>query len=144
MAILNYTTSISCEKTIGEIMKCLVKHGATKIVTDYTNTLPIAVTFCLSLNNSLIAFSLPANYDGVLKAMKKDYKIPRRLITEEQAMRVSWRIVKDWVEAQMAIVEAQLADIAEVFLPYAITKTGTTLYKEIQNNNMKMLQSAES
>ena len=142
MAILNYTTSISCEKTIGEIMKCLVKHGATKIVTDYTSTQPSAVTFCLNLNNSLIAFSLPANYEGVLKAMKKDYKVPRRLLTEEQAIKVSWRIVKDWVEAQMAIVEAQLADITEVFLPYAITKSGTTLYKEIQNNGMKMLQSA--
>ena len=44
MAILNYTTSISCEKTIGEIMKCLVKHGATKIVTDYSENIPSAVT----------------------------------------------------------------------------------------------------
>jgi hypothetical protein len=34
MAILNYTTSIKCEKTIMEIQQCLVKHGATKIVTD--------------------------------------------------------------------------------------------------------------
>ena len=143
MAILNYTTSISSEKTIGEIMKCLVKYGATKIVTDYNGTIPCAVTFCLNLNNSLIAFALPANYDGVLKAMKKDNKVPRRLLTEEQALRVSWRIVKNWVEAQMAIVEAQLADITEVFLPYAITKSGTTLYKEIQNNGMKMLQSGE-
>jgi hypothetical protein len=39
----------------------------------------------------------------------------------------------------MAIVEAQLADIAEVFLPYAITKSGETLYKEIQSNGMLML-----
>ena len=71
--------------------------------------------------------------------MKKDSNIPRRLITQEQALKVSWRIVKDWVEAQMAIVEAELAEMAEVFLPYAVTKNGTTLYKEIQNNNMLML-----
>jgi len=140
MAILNYTTSISCEKTIGEIMKCLVKHGATKIVTDYSENIPSAVTFCIKLNDNLVAFALPANYEGVLKAMQKDSKVPRRLLTKEQALRVSWRIVKDWVEAQMAIVEANLADLAEVFLPYAITKTGTTLYKEIKNNGMKMLQ----
>ena len=76
---------------------------------------------------------------GKAGAMKKDPKVPQRLCTKEQALRVSWRIVKDWVEAQMAIVEAKLADVAEVFLPYAITKTGTTLYKEIQGNGMKLL-----
>ena len=140
MAILNYTTSIDCEKTIGEIQKCLVKHGATKITTDYEGQNPCAVTFCLLLNDSIIAFSLPANYSGVLKAMEKDKNVPRRLATKEQALKVSWRIVKDWVAAQCAIVEAQLADMAEVFLPYAVTKNGNTLYKEIQSGGMKMLQ----
>jgi hypothetical protein len=140
MAILNYTTQIKSEKTISEIMKCLVSHGATKIVTDYKGIIPCAVTFCLNINNNLIAFSLPANYNGVLNAMKKDSKVPRRLVTDEQAVKVSWRIVKDWVEAQMAIVEAQLADIAEVFLPYAITKSGNTLYSEIRDGGLKMLQ----
>ncbi len=140
MAILNYTTSIASEKTIMEIQKCLVKHGATKIVTDYTDQTPTAVTFCLILNGNLTAFSLPANYSGVLKSMKSDSKISRRLLTDEQALKVSWRIIKNWVEAQMAIVEAQLADVAEVFLPYAITKSGTTLYKEIESNGMLMLK----
>lgn len=139
MAILNYTTSIPCEKTISEIQKCLVKHGATKIVTDYKDGLPSGVTFCLMLNDNMVAFSLPANYEGVLNAMKKDPKVPSRLCSKEQALKVSWRIIKDWVEAQMAIVEARLADVAEVFLPYAVTKSGTTLYKEIQGNGMLLL-----
>jgi hypothetical protein len=34
-----------------------------------------------------------------------------------------------------------LADIAEIFLPYAITKSGNTLYKEIESTGMLMLQS---
>jgi hypothetical protein len=139
MAILNYTTSISSEKTISEIQQCLVKHGATKIVTDYKDGLPSGVTFCLVMNDSLTAFVLPANYEGVLRAMQKDKKVPARLCTKEQALRVSWRIVKDWVEAQMAIVEARLADVAEVFLPYAVTKNGNTLYKEVQSKGMLLL-----
>jgi len=73
--------------------------------------------------------------------MKLDKKVPRRLHTDEHALKVSWRIIKDWVEAQMAIVEANLADVAEVFLAYAITKHGTTLYKEMQSNDMLLLQS---
>lgn len=132
MPILNYTTSIDSEKSIAEIQKCLVKHGANKITTDYKGEVAVAVTFCLNLNGHIAAFSLPANSDGVLKAMQANKKVPRNKCTKEQAQKVSWRIVKTWVEAQMAIVEAQLADITEVFLPYAITKNGTTLYKEIK------------
>ena len=44
-----------------------------------------------------------------------------------QAVRVAWRIVKDWVEAQMALVETQMVTTAEVFLPYAVMKDGRTL-----------------
>jgi hypothetical protein len=141
MAILNYTTSIKAEKTIMEIQQCLVKHGASKIVTDYTDQIPTAVTFCLVLNDNMVAFALPANYSGVLKSMRNDKKVPKRLLTDEQALRVSWRIIKDWVEAQMALVEAQLADVAEVFLPYAITKNGNTLYEEIGSSGLLMIES---
>ena len=140
MAILNYTTQIKAEKTIMEIQQVLVKHGAMKIVTDYEGQSPKAVTFCLMINNKMVGYSLPANYSGVLKSMKKSPKVPRRLLTEEQALRVSWRIIKDWVEAQMALVEAELADIPEVFLPYALTKNGNTLYKEIQVNGLQLLE----
>lgn len=140
MAILNYTTQIDFEKTIQEISKILVKHGATKISTDYRDNIPVAVTFCLILNGSMIGFALPANYDGVLKAMQNDGNVPKKLLTKEQALRVSWRIIKDWTEAQVALTEAKLAEMAEVFLPYAITKGGNTLYKEIQSNGMLMLE----
>lgn len=140
MAILNYTTKIDSIKTIGEITQCLVAHGASKIVSDYEGQIPISVTFTINLNGSPIFYNLPANYSGVLKAMEKNKKVPRSFCNKEQAIRVSWRIIKDWVEAQMAIVEAELADMAEVFLPYAVTPSGNTLYHEIKNNNQNLLK----
>lgn len=139
MAILNYTTKIDSTKTISEIQSCLVRHGASKIIADYEGQIPIGVTFCLMMNDKMIAFSLPCNYLGVLKAMQNNRKVPRSLCNKEQALRVSWRIIKDWVEAQMAIVEAKLADISEVFLPYAIMKNGNTVYKEVQSGGMLLL-----
>src|SRR5690554_5648356 len=140
MAILNYTTKIDSIKTIGEIQQILVSHGAKKIVSDYDDGgVPVNVTFCLIVRNQMMAFSLPANYAGVLRAMEKNKKVPRSLCTKEQAVRVAWRIVKDWVEAQMAIVEAEVAEMAEVFLPYTVTKSGNTLYKEIESGGFKLL-----
>mgnify|MGYP000250575175 CR=1 FL=1 len=123
-----------------EIQQVLVQQGATKIVTDYDCGIPKALTFGLMMNRNLVAFSLPANYNGVLKAMKNDGKVPKRLLTEEQALKVSWRIILTWVKAQMALVEAELADVAEVFLPYAVTRNGGTLYNEIEASGMLLLE----
>ena len=123
-----------------EITQVLVRQGATKIVTDYEDGIPKSMTFGLMMNGNLVAFSLPANYNGVLKAMKNDGKVARRLLTEEQALKVSWRIILTWVKAQMALVEAELADVAEVFLPYAVTKNGGTLYNEIEASGMLLLK----
>lgn len=139
MAILNYTTAISCDKTIGEIQKCLASHGASKIIVDYQEGMPSSVTFCLNIGERIVGYVLPANYSGVLKAMKRDKKVPGSKCTEEQAQRVAWRIVKTWVEAQMAIVESDLADMAEVFLPYAVTKTGETMYNYIKKDTQLLL-----
>lgn len=140
MAILNYTTKIDSIKTIGEIQKTLVDHGAKKIVCDYDDDgVPTAVTFILMVNDQLVAYSLPANYSGVLRAMSKNKKVAKSLCTKEQTIRVSWRIVKDWIEAQMAIVEAEVAAMPEVFLPYMVTKNGNTLYREIEDKGFKLI-----
>lgn len=140
MPILNYTTKIDAYKTITEVQQILAKHSAKKMIVDNNDKgNPIALTFCIEWNGMLSAFQLPCNFEGVLKAMKKSSKVPRSLCTEEQALRVGWRIVKDWVEAQMAIVEAELATLPEVFLPYSVTKNGTTLYKHLQQDKGLLL-----
>lgn len=140
MAILNYTTKIDSIKTIGEIQKTLVDHGAKKIVCDYDDDgVPTAVTFILMVHDQLVAYSLPANYSGVFRAMSKNKKVAKSLCTKEQAIRVSWRIVKDWIEAQMAIVEAEVAAMPEVFLPYMVTKNGNTLFREIEDKGFKLI-----
>lgn len=140
MPILNYTTKIDSYKTITEIQQRLGKAGATKMIIDNDiKGLPTALTFCIEWHGSPLAFALPCNFEGVLKSMKKSSKVPRSMCTEEQALRTGWRIVKDWVEAQLAIVEAELAGMAEVFLPYAVTKSGTTLYKHIETDSRLLL-----
>ena len=51
-----------------------------------------------------------------------------------QAVRTAWRIVKDWVEAQMALVETQMVTTRDVFLPYAVMRDGRTLSQHVQND----------
>jgi hypothetical protein len=47
--------------------------------------------------------------------------------------------VKDWVEAQLAIIETRMVTTAQVFLPYAVTTNGQTLYEYIGQNTQLLL-----
>lgn len=141
MAILNYTTSISTEKTASEIQAKLVKAGAQAVLCEYGGDgIMSAISFRIQTPQGLIFFRLPSNKEGVLRALKSNRKIPSKLKTKDQASRVAWRILKDWIEAQLAIVEAEIAKISEVFLPYAQDpSTGETLYNIIENKGFQNL-----
>ena len=47
MPVLNYTTTISRDKTIAEITGRLADHGASRIATDYANGQPTGLTFVM-------------------------------------------------------------------------------------------------
>jgi hypothetical protein len=138
MAILNYTTSIDTGKTAGEIQKKLVVAGAQAVLTEYDQDgIMSAMSFRIQTVHGLLHFRLPINIEGVYQSLKKDYSVPRRLVTYQQAARVAWRIVKDWIEAQIAIIQAGQAELSQVFLPYAQNAEGETLYEIINKNNFK-------
>jgi len=134
MPILNYTTKIDPTRTVGEIQTILAKAGVTAVSIEYRQTQPVAVVFTLDVAGQPVNFRLPSRWQGVQKRLQED-GVTKRLQSEEQAIRVAWRIVKDWVEAQLAIVEAGVAEMPEVFLPYAVNpQSGKTLYQEFEGN----------
>lgn len=143
MAILNYTTSIPVEKTCAEIQKKLSVARANAVLCEYDPTgLITSISFRITTEHGEVHFKLPSNLDGVLAALKKDNRVPAKLRTREQAARVAWRIIKDWTEAQIAIIEAGLATLPQVFLPYAQTPQGT-VYECFQRNGAQFLLGKE-
>ncbi len=131
MAILNYTTKIPVEKTIAEIEKLLADSGANKILKKYDNESNIeSISFMLTTAKGDMPFKLPMNVEAVLQTLKNqsgEYKqsgyrqrriVPESMVTKEQARRVGWRIIKDWLEAQLALFFLRMVKIEEIFLPY--------------------------
>ena len=123
MPLLNYTTSIAPQKTVMEIQTTLSKIGASRILTNLdTEGNIIALSF--QINNpetgTPISFRLPTDWKPVHETLKRQ-RVSARLQTPEQALRVAWRITKDWIEAQAAIIETRMVTPAQVFLPYAIS-----------------------
>lgn len=138
MAILNYTTKIKPEKTAGEIQMILGKAGAQSVMQEYKDGEVSAVAFQFTMSGQLLSFRLPINWEGVLRSLNES-DVGARYQTNDQAKRTAWRIVKDWVEAQMALVEANQAEMVEVFLPYLQDNTGTTVYSRLKNGGFKQL-----
>ena len=145
MPLLNYTTTIDGEKSVGEISKALAKVGARQVMYDYDdNGYIVALSFRIDFDGQPIAFRLPTDWRPVLKVLERDPKVPRRLMTQEQALRVAWRITKDWVEAQCAYVETNIVTTAQVFLPYMVTRDGQSMYQYVANNTKNLLGDGHS
>jgi hypothetical protein len=128
MPIKNYTTGVSEDKTVGEIMGLLAGKGARTIQILYDEKgRPTGVSFILLIDNWPVPFKLPCNFEGVFNSLAAGYKdhfarsrFKNNPESMAQSRRIAWRIIKDWVAAQMALIEAEQASLAQVFLPYAV------------------------
>ena len=135
MAILNYTTTVDSFKTVSEIEYILMKHKAKSIMKNYEGESITGRSFLIDTGIQQIPVRLPVKVDECLKVLKKEKKEnPRKQIkdTRDQAERVAWRILKDWVEAQMALLDIEMVRFEEIFLPYIETGNGQTVYERLE------------
>lgn len=136
MPLLNYTTGIAPQRTVMEIQAALAKAGASRIMTEMdADGSIVALSFELRNpeTNQPVVFRLPTNWKPVYEVLKRQ-RVSSRLQTPEQALRVAWRITKNWVDAQLAIIETKMVTPAQVFLPYAIMNDGSTAFEYIASN----------
>lgn len=140
MAIKNYTTTIDVYKSLEEIQGALASHGARKIMVDYDEEgQPVGVAFGIETPVGSRGFFLPANVDGVRAVFAKQ-KIREQ---DGQAERTAWRNVRDWIMAQMAIIEAGQVAMEEVFLPYLTDSRGRTMYQLYQGGKLAIGDGSE-
>lgn len=135
MPLLNYSTKVDIYATLGAIQGQLVKHGAKKIMQDYDDQGRIvSISFLIDTPAGVRGIRLPANVDAVQEVLaRQKVKCDR-----EQAERVAWRIVKDWVEAQMAILESEMVQVDEIFLPYMVNDKGQTFFAAYRENQLRL------
>lgn len=135
--IKNYTSNSA--NTFRYIEKCLVAHKAKHISFEYDNNGKIkTLVFALDISGKMVGFKLPANVEAVERIFKNEgyrYK-------EDQPYKTAWANIKDWLEAQMALIDTQQVKIEEVFLPYAVNREGKTYFEVMQDTGYQ-LQSGE-
>ena len=144
MPLLNYTTKIPAEQTAAEIMSILVKRGATDILTHYgPGGMATGLKWRMETVNGPMGFSLPINAEAVFEILTRDRVMKTNPGARmQQANRTAWRIIKEWMLAQMALIETEMVTVEEVFLPYMLTGR-QTLYQALSNGDLKMLPGAD-
>lgn len=139
--ILNYTTEVPVERTLREIKAILLARKAASLTEVYTDGKVTAIEFVYPTGWGNRPFLLPAKPAAVLSQMlahrnagKSRYdryyvdpaKVPQSM--RDQAERTAWRTVKDWLEAQMALMISGQVLFEQVFLPYALVDEDRTMF----------------
>ena len=143
------TTTIPAGQTAAEIQELLGRSGARRVMSDYEAGDVVAISFSILIEGREVLFRLPVRWENYLTVMvrAKTEKMrgsrgrSRAPIDREQAKRTAWRVAKAWLEAQLALVASEMAEIQEVMLPYLVQgPDGQTLYERLESSGFKLLE----
>ena len=141
----NYTSTVPAKRSIEYIEAKLVQHGATQIMKIYHKDYRLkAMFFSIRIDGVDMPFKLPANVDQCEKVLMANLSPRVQPVTRkkvpQQAERTAWKILQDWVEVQMAMIELAQVDVMEVFLPYLFDgKEDKTFYEKMKLKGLQKL-----
>lgn len=143
----NYTTEVSVATSIMEIEQILIRCGVQGITKEYGPTGRVAaMLFHAPVEGRSQAIRLPAKFEEVQEMLWAEYRKitvrPRKTKPDfaEQAERIAWRLVKDWVAVQMSMISLRQSDFLEVFLSYVWLGHGRgTFYNQIKDAKFRAL-----
>ncbi|WP_314191987.1 hypothetical protein [uncultured Arthrobacter sp.] len=148
-APVNYSTKISAAQTVAEMQSLLAQHGARRISVDYeASGMPSSLDFLLATPHGQRGFSLPANVDRMEALLQKEDAAGRlkagsraERTSQAQAERVAWRVMKTWLEAQLALVAAGMIDVDQALLAFLqVDAAGRTLYEVYREREATALE----
>lgn len=132
--IKNYTSSVPASRSVQHIEDKLVAHGAKSIMKDYHDGRLVGICFLIMVNDIETPFKLPARTDECERILKDKVRRPtegtyKRI--KEQAERTAWKLLSDWVDVQMSLIELGQVELIEIFLPYLYDVAQKKTYFEI-------------
>ena len=102
------------------------------------------IFFMVEKNGKSFPFKLPARVEKVeaifIDMRRKTPTEDQRQKIREQAERTAWKIVGDWIDVQMSLLQLEQAEFMEIFLPYAYDPaTKRTLFERAKEGGFKLL-----
>jgi hypothetical protein len=154
----NYTSDVPVFQTINRIQAVLIKCGVNGITMEYgPDGVVSAMRFHYDAPSGEITVRLPADFEAAQNALWLNYadgeslskdgskidewgsrKNKKRSDFKAQADRTAWKIIQDWVEVQMSMIQLKQAEVQQVFMPY-IWDGHQTFYERIKANGYRAL-----
>jgi len=157
----NYTSNVPVSQTIYRIEQVLIRCGVSGITKEYAANGSgdiLAITFQIKESDDKPVYTvrLPADKEAALNALWLNYVNGDKLVGDgsrlawnsykkktkrdfaDQAARTAWKIVQDWVEVQMSMIQMQQADTLQVFMPY-LWNGRETLYQIAKTSGVRAL-----
>lgn len=150
--VKNYTTSVSAAKSISEIEEILLEAGVTDFMkrADASTRRYIEVMFQIQTADGAVSYRLPVRMGNVATMLADQYNREHSrtkrapLFFQDQAYDTAWRILRDWVDAQVELIRIGMVRVEEVFLPYMLMGNGRTVYERfLDDGGMKLLMGGE-
>lgn len=145
MAIKNYTSEVPVGRSISNIEHRLAQAGVSHIGKSYDkDQRPIGMIFQININGTPQGFKLPAKADKVynwfLLQRKRTPTQAQKEQIRKQADKTAWKILYDWIDVQVSLIELEQAEPAEVFFPYLYDfNSNMTIYEIAKENKFKQL-----
>ena len=143
MNIKNYTSTVPVERTVARIEQILAKAGASGISKDFADGQLTALHFTVAFGDQTVAIRLPIDAQAVFLLLLLASAGQRRRPETEirlraQAQRTAWKLMQDWVEVQLSLINMHQADFVQVFMPY-VWDGKQTFYQRVKDQHHQLL-----
>lgn len=158
----NYTSDVPVSQTIARIESVLIRCGVSGIMKEYRPNPPgaiAAITFQIKCGNEVpTTIRLPADEEAATEALWREYvgadviskdgqeiwsnnrKKLKRKDFIQQGARTAWKLMQDWVEVQMSLIQLKQAQFDQVFMPYIWDgRRGQSFYQICKADGFKAL-----
>ena len=145
MNLKNYTSGVPVHVTIGRIEKILCEAGVLGVSKRYECGKIAALTFSMPTpTGGAVAIRLPVDAPAVRESLFTNYcrsvgtARKTRDDFNDQSERTAWKLMQDWIEVQISLVQMQKIDPLQVFIAFAWDGE-QTYYERLKSGGFKQL-----
>jgi hypothetical protein len=108
-----------------------LSYVASSVQFFYKDGQAVAISFSMQINGHDVHFRLPARIREVeIKLYGKSANLTEQ--KKKQAYVTAWANIRDWIAAQIAMIETGMVKPEEVFLPYMLNQENLTLFEAME------------
>lgn len=135
-SLKNYTSRTPVNNIIKDITEILLDFGATGVGFDYKDGYIKGIQFKINVMGGDKLVIVPCEWEKVKVLLSG----PKSKCPNDKAYRVAMANVRDWLDAQLAMMATNMVEFPQIFLPYMTNNEGKSLYEAMKQSNFYLLE----